>query len=192
MLCLGTVALTAAAQTKIDIKEYRYAGPFKVQQPVMMDSIVLSARKFGTDNLLDFPLNLDAVETGRVMHDTVLPNGENQLHLIGFTLQNSSYTTANISVKGKGQQRLAESVCGIAQRRHCGSVDERGRTTLLVGQCAAWMEVFQCEHFAQWQVRHRELQQHATRWTKREPHQTLESENQTSCRYAKWNPLDAS
>ena len=47
----------------------------------MMDSIDLSARKFGTDNLLDFPLNLDAVETGRVMHDAVLPNGENQLHL---------------------------------------------------------------------------------------------------------------
>ena len=85
MLCLGTVALTAAAQTKIDIKEYRYAGPFKVQQPVMMDSIDLSARKFGTDNLLDFPLNLNAVETGRVMHDAVLPNGENQLHLIGFS-----------------------------------------------------------------------------------------------------------
>ena len=87
MLCLGTVALTAAAQTKIDIKEYRYAGPFKVQQPVMMDSIDLSARKFGTDNLLDFPLNLDAVETGRVMHDAVLPNGENQLYLIGFTFE---------------------------------------------------------------------------------------------------------
>ncbi len=106
MLCLGTVALTAAAQTKIDIKEYRYAGPFKVQQPVMMDSIDLSARKFGTDNLLDFPLNLNAVETGRVMHDAVLPNGENQLHLIGFTLQNTSYTTANISVKGIGKHQL--------------------------------------------------------------------------------------
>ena len=105
---LGWEAVTLGifAQTKIEVQEYRYAGPFKVQAPVMVDSIDLHARKFGKDKLLDTPISLDALNAGQVMRSKALPGGENQLHLIGFMVQNTSYTTASITVEGLGKHSL--------------------------------------------------------------------------------------
>lgn len=111
MLVMNLVVL---AQTQT-VRTFTYAGPYPVQRPVMMDSTSVKSKKYLEHNLLDAVLDLKAVENGTLMTDSVLPtyaNGD-AIHMLGFTLTNSIYTTCDIEVNGvkhyntyvDGQQR---------------------------------------------------------------------------------------
>ena len=93
--------LTAAADT-IDVSILKYAGPYTVRRPVMMDSLDLSSKKFSAGSLIDTYVDLAKVREGREMAVSQLPkqSGDIQLHLAGFNLSNDAYTKADISVKG--------------------------------------------------------------------------------------------
>ena len=84
----------------IHVKTFRYAGPFALQQPLMVDSVNLSDKKFSAESLLDTPVNLDLAASGTPFSGAIVPGGNQRynLNLLGFTLSNTGYAKATIRV----------------------------------------------------------------------------------------------
>ena len=55
------VSMLASAEN-IDVKSFRYAGPYQVQQPFLVDSVDVNSKAFAIKDLLDTPLSLDQLE----------------------------------------------------------------------------------------------------------------------------------
>ena len=92
------------------ITQVRYAGPFPVRNPVMIDKKDVKASEFDESNLLDIPIKQTLLENGQTIDIKSLPSGgdsgEAALHLIGFNLDNKLYTGVTISVKGIRKYQL--------------------------------------------------------------------------------------
>ncbi len=99
---------------------YRYAGPFAVREPVMLDSVNVESRHFDRDALLAIDVPADALKKGTVRHDLSLPKSrEGQaLHLAGFCLTSMGYATATLKVEGVKDYVL--TVDGV--RRYSGDL----------------------------------------------------------------------
>ena len=90
------------------LSAYRYSGPSQLTMPLMVDSVDVNSKKFDVSSLLGTHLSFESVKDADVRTDMVLPGCESAhaLHLVGFTLKNSEYTFANISVKGLKEYQL--------------------------------------------------------------------------------------
>ena len=84
-LCLG---LMASAET-IDVKSFRYAGPYAVQKPYMIDNVDVNSKEFSMKSMLDTPLSLDVLEQTPVSSQLPALSG-NALHVLAFNVQNTS------------------------------------------------------------------------------------------------------
>ena len=91
-----------ASAEKVEVNTFRYAGPYQVQQPYMVDSVDVHSKAFAMKNLLDTPLSFDQLQQGTSFTGEVLPGVSNgsSLHLLGFTLQSKAYTKATLKVEG--------------------------------------------------------------------------------------------
>ena len=119
ILLAGALCATMLASAEnIDVKSFRYAGPYAVQQPYMVDSVDVNSKAFAMKNLLDTPLSLDVLEQGTAFNGEVLPNvaDGHALHLISFALQAHSYTEAKLNVQGVKNYQLF-----VNGRKHSGS-----------------------------------------------------------------------
>ena len=119
ILLVGALCATMLASAEnIDVKSFRYAGPYAVQQPYMVDSVDVNSKAFAMKNLLDTPLSLDVLEQGTAFNGEVLPNvaDGHALHLISFALQVHSYTEAKLNVQGVKNYQLF-----VNGRKHSGS-----------------------------------------------------------------------
>ena len=119
ILLVGALCATMLASAEnIDVKSFRYAGPYAVQQPYMVDSVDVNSKAFAMKNLLDTPLSLDVLEQGTAFNGEVLPNvaDGHALHLISFALQAHSYTEAKLNVQGVKNYQLF-----VNGRKHSGS-----------------------------------------------------------------------
>ena len=119
ILLVGALCATMLASAEnIDVKSFRYAGPYAVQQPYMVDSVDVNSKAFAMKNLLDTPLSLDVLEQGTDFNGEVLPNvaDGHALHLISFALQAHSYTEAKLNVQGVKNYQLF-----VNGRKHSGS-----------------------------------------------------------------------
>lgn len=96
--CLG---LTSAAET-IDVKSVRYAGPYTIQQPYMIDEEDVNSKAFTLNSLLDTPLTVDVIQNGSLFTGNALPGTEQGqgLHLIGFAAENRQYTPIKLQING--------------------------------------------------------------------------------------------
>lgn len=99
---------TLAKADDVVVSEMRCAGPFAVQAPVMIDSKNVDDAEYSNDLLMETTINLDAVDNGKVIKDGILPSDAKctSLSLAGFTLTNSVFTSATISVEGVKNYRL--------------------------------------------------------------------------------------
>ena len=97
-LCMGMLA----SAENIDVKSFRYAGPYVVQQPYLVDSVDVHSKAFAMKNLLDTPLSFEQLQQGTTFSSDALPNVSEgyALHLVSFTLQNKAYTQAKLKVEG--------------------------------------------------------------------------------------------
>lgn len=94
-------ALLASAEN-IDVKSFRYAGPYAIQQPYLVDSVDVNSKKFAMKNLLDTPLSFDNLSKAAFIGSDALPKSSQgyALHLAGFSLQAKTYTKATLKVEG--------------------------------------------------------------------------------------------
>jgi dipeptidyl aminopeptidase/acylaminoacyl peptidase len=97
MLLLSTMTATAG---NIDIQRFRYAGPFALQQPAMIDSVDFNDKKFDAESLLETPLRLSQANDGRIFQDVMMPVGEGaySLHLLAFDITCAGYVKAKLEV----------------------------------------------------------------------------------------------
>ena len=103
-LCFSALAFSQK------VTQVRYAGPFPVKNPVMIDEKDVSAKQFDESNLLDIPIRQTLLENGQMIDIKSLPSGgdskEAALHMIGFNVENKLYTGITIEVKGIRKYQL--------------------------------------------------------------------------------------
>ncbi len=103
-LCFSALAFSQK------VTQVRYAGPFSVKNPVMIDEKDVSAKQFDESNLLDIPIRQTLLENGQMIDIKSLPSGgdskEAALHMIGFNVENKLYTGITIEVKGLRKYQL--------------------------------------------------------------------------------------
>lgn len=101
-ILLSAVLLTAdfVYGSVIPVKTVRYAGPFVVQRPLLIDSVDVKGLTFNAKSLLDTPLSLEQVRQGREVSGAVLPTSDAPyaLHLLGFRIQADGYGQAMVRV----------------------------------------------------------------------------------------------
>lgn len=103
LLMMMASAMTLMAQANdLEVKHFRYAGPFEVKDPVQVDSIDMNARPYLAGSLLDMSINMDLAEQGKIVNSGVAPSSSlpYALHLLQFEVSNTTYKTFGIDVKG--------------------------------------------------------------------------------------------
>ena len=97
-----TMGCSIGMANDVDVKTFRYAGPFDLSQPVLVDSVDAQQKAFSAESLLNTPLNLDLAQQGRVINEGKLPTSSAQyaLNLLQFNIQNASYCTLGVELKG--------------------------------------------------------------------------------------------
>ncbi|MCM1111531.1 MAG: prolyl oligopeptidase family serine peptidase [Clostridium sp.] len=105
MLAAGLAATAGAAAGQLDVREFRYAGPFAVTGPVMVDSVDVNSKPFDPKSALSMPLSIDLAETGRNFNAEALPATDGHaLHLLNFKAENDHWMTATINVAGDSHE----------------------------------------------------------------------------------------
>ncbi len=101
-LLVGALCLSLCAFAEnIEVKSFRYSGPHAVQQPYLIDKVDVNSKEFGVKNLLDTPLSFDLLNQSNTLQSGTLPAVDGKaLHLLGFNVQNTSFTKAQLKVEG--------------------------------------------------------------------------------------------
>ena len=106
ILALLVCALYIKAED-IKVNTLKYAGPYSMQQPFIVDETDVNAKKYSAETLIDTPLPLEDVFASG--HSEIKGNdgitipksdAEHALHMMGFTFQNNRYGKAKLSVEG--------------------------------------------------------------------------------------------
>ena len=108
ILCVGALCMGLwASAENIEVKSFRYAGPYAVQQPYMIDSVDVNSKAFAMKKFLDTPLSFESLKEATSFSGDVLPATEGHaLHLLEFTLQNTSYAKAKLNIEGLKNYQL--------------------------------------------------------------------------------------
>ena len=108
ILCVGALCMGLwASAENIEVKSFRYAGPYAVQQPFMVDTVDVNSKAFAMKKFLDTPLSFESLKEGTSFSGNVLPATEGHaLHLLEFTLQNTSYSKAKLNIEGLKNYQL--------------------------------------------------------------------------------------
>lgn len=89
----------AAYADNLEVKSFRYAGPYTVKQPCLIDSVDVNGKKFAPENILDTHLSLDALRTASLT--SVLPHCDSAtLNLVGFSVETMDFVKADLKVEG--------------------------------------------------------------------------------------------
>ncbi len=97
-------SMTANAEN-VEVRKFKYVGPYSIATPWMVDSVDVKAQKYDAARLLDSPLVPDQLAGGK--EASTLPIGDGDaLYMASFTLTNDSRTNATISVGGLKNYRL--------------------------------------------------------------------------------------
>lgn len=100
LLAAASLSLSASAE-KLDVTSFKYAGPYSLMQPVMVDSLDVNSKKFDKASLLNTPISLSLAEQGEKFDSSVLPQSDGDaLHLLNFRVDNDRYVSATIKVEG--------------------------------------------------------------------------------------------
>ena len=99
-LSAGFMAATLGFAGNIHVKNFRYAGPMMIKQPIMVDSMDVNKKKFGPETVLNMPVDLEKAAQGKLYSGALVPTSDEDyaVHLLQFQLTNTGYAKANISV----------------------------------------------------------------------------------------------
>ena len=89
----------------LEITSFRYAGPYILNTPYLMDSVSVDGKAFDPKSLLSTPLSHEGLRDAALVSKAP-QSGENALHLIGFTLENRLFAKASLKVEGLKDWKL--------------------------------------------------------------------------------------
>jgi len=88
----------------VEVTSMRYAGPFPVKVPFMLDSIDVNSKKFDAEAMISTPVSLSLAENGADFTDMTLPAGnETAIHLLNFTIDNERYAECALKIDWNGK-----------------------------------------------------------------------------------------
>lgn len=97
---VALVGCLSANGESMKVNKFRYAGPYDVMAPYMLDNTDVNSKPFKAEGLLDNYISFEAVESAPFVN-TVPATGENHtLNLISFTLQASGYASVELKISG--------------------------------------------------------------------------------------------
>ena len=96
------MAFATASANDVDVNTFRYAGPFDLPAPVLIDSTDAQQKRFASESLLNTPLHLNLAQQGRIVNAGNVPTSAAPfaLHLLQFNIQNAAYRKVGIELKG--------------------------------------------------------------------------------------------
>ena len=100
-------ALSLQAET-VEVSRFRYAGPFPVTAPYMVDEKNVDAKVFAQTDILDWEVSTEGLESAP-FQDAVQLAGQasgSALHLAAFSVENTLYTKATVKVEGLTSYKL--------------------------------------------------------------------------------------
>ena len=89
----------------LDVSFYRYAGPYEVLKPFVIDSQDISGKPYKAESVLDSQMSFDALRTAGFVSSVPSAQGCNQ-HLLGFSLQCSGFVEAELKLEGVKDSRF--------------------------------------------------------------------------------------
>lgn len=100
ILLSALFAPLAMSADSINVSKMTYAGPYEIKAPVMFDSLDVNKKSFEIKQLLSTPIRFDT--KGEAFDGVFAPGDKNSvaLHTLSFSMTNSSYTKASVSVSG--------------------------------------------------------------------------------------------
>ena len=105
---LALTSLFAQEKKEVYVSEFKYAGPFELNTPIVIDSMNVNGKKFDVKNLLKSSYNYKQMlrqstileaDTAHAAHFSA-PTDKHALHLLSFYLNSDRYTTAKLEVTG--------------------------------------------------------------------------------------------
>ncbi|MDE6459582.1 MAG: WD40 repeat domain-containing protein, partial [Paramuribaculum sp.] len=105
---LTAVSVGAMASDTINVEIFRYAGPFPIGSPVVIDSLDVNSRKFDIKSVLDMPMNIEAALKSGKQVGSVLPSGGElpAVNVISFDVTNRGYATPILSLSGLNDYKI--------------------------------------------------------------------------------------
>ena len=109
LLLLASVSVSAAEDIKV--RQFKHAGPFAVQKPVISDSLNVNGKAFELNNLMKTPLAFGKVlqQATTLEVDTAgfvrlaYQKGINGLHVCSFYLNSDRFVKGTLEVEGTGR-----------------------------------------------------------------------------------------
>ncbi|MDR0660617.1 MAG: prolyl oligopeptidase family serine peptidase [Prevotellaceae bacterium] len=129
IILIASVLLCAysLAAREIPINEVLYAGPYKIAQPYMVDSLNVKGEKYGEKEMVKTPVSFVGIREQRSVRG--ISNGELKfsnsgseyaIHIVGFYVTTDRYAKGTLNVDSKG--RLEVYVNGKPQAATNGKV----------------------------------------------------------------------
>lgn len=100
-----TLHITGHADT-IEVRQFRYLGPYSVEKPVMVDTVDVSQKPFEAGSILDTRMPLGRLDEAATVGELPVGGDGYALHLAGFTVENTSYAEVEAMVEYAGAYRL--------------------------------------------------------------------------------------
>lgn len=98
------------AANEVKVMQYRYSGPYRVNPPILSDSLNVNGKAFEAKNLLKSSIDFDKVlnNTQIIEADTAgtitfdKPESGNALYVFSFFLNSDRFTKGNLAIEGPG------------------------------------------------------------------------------------------
>ena len=96
-----------AHSEEIKVTAMKYAGPFKLSQPFMVDSVDVNSKKFDQTSLISTPISLELANNGTDLVTPTLPSADGTaIHLLTFTIDNERYVKGALKIDGAKNREI--------------------------------------------------------------------------------------
>lgn len=105
LLAALSIGQIHAADT-LRVERARFAGPFVVHKPIVLDSMTLDKKKYSPDNILDTQMSFEGVKKAAetTLADQSVEKGA--LHLAAFQFVTSSYGKVDVKIEGADKNKV--------------------------------------------------------------------------------------
>ena len=100
-LMVAATSIAAGMATEVRVTQFNYTGPFLIPNPIMIDSVGFTQKKFAIESVLDANSYARQVTTATTYSGELLPGCTqgNALHFLRFTVENTNYAKATFKLK---------------------------------------------------------------------------------------------
>lgn len=94
-------SIQAVEKDTLQINNFRYCGPYQIEQVFMIDSIDVNGKEYNpTKAQLDAHLSLDVLSDALFTNNLPVSSSAKELHLAGYRLETSDFTKVKLLVEG--------------------------------------------------------------------------------------------